>query len=163
MGKVITDEAQALIGVEQSPVTVEVEKSQVRNFAAAIQWPEAANPLYADEEYAKTSRFGGVIAAPTFCTSFAWLMELLDQVNPTMGPYRVGLNGGSEYEFFEPVRPGDTLTARPMLGNLVEKPRDDGGVMLILTLQADFHNQSGDKAVAAKQTLLRIYGPENSK
>ena len=163
MPKVITDAARALIGVEQSPVTIAVEKSQVRNFATAIQWPEPANPLYADEEHAAKTKFGGVIAAPTFCTSFAWLMDILEHVNPTMGSYRVGLNGGSEYEFFEPVRPGDELTARPMLASLSEKPRDDGGVMLILTLQADFYNQSGEKAVTAKQTLLRIYGPENLK
>lgn len=161
MSNVITDAARALIGFEQDPVTIEVEKSQVRTFATAIQWPEPPNPLYSDEAYGKTTRFGGMIAPPTFCTSFAWLMELLNKVNPTMGKYRVGLNGGSEYELFEPVRPGDVLTARPMLAELKERPRDDGGVMLFLTLQADFFNQSNEKAVTAKQTLIRIYGPEN--
>ena len=77
-----------------------------------------------------------------------------------MGKYRVGLNGGNEYEFFEPIRAGDVLTARPKLSKLAEKPRDDGGVMLVLDLEAEFNNQRGEKVLAARQTLLRIYGPD---
>jgi acyl dehydratase len=77
-----------------------------------------------------------------------------------MGKYRVGLNGGNEYEFFEPIRAGDVLTARPKLLSLSEKPRDDGGVMLVLDLEATFSNQRGEAVLAARQTLLRIYGPD---
>ncbi len=161
MSKVITDAARALIGVEQSPVTVEIEKGDLKRFAVAIKWPQEAKPLYCDERYARTTKWGGMIAAPTICGGFPWLGELLEKINPSMGKYRVGLNGGNEYEFFEPVRPGDVLTARPKLVNLEEKPRDDGGVMLVLNLEAEFSNQVGDKVVTARQTLLRIYGPEN--
>ncbi len=161
MSKVITDAARALIGVEQSPVTVEVDKSAVKKYASAIKWPEEPNPLYFDEQYAHTTKWDGIIAAPTFCTSFPWLGGLLEKVNPTMGKYRVGLNGGNEYELFEPIRPGDALTARPKLAGLEEKPRDDGGVLLIVTLQADFYNQRQAQVLTARQTLLRIYGPEN--
>ena len=161
MAKVITDAAQALIGVEQAPVTTDIEKSDVRRFASAIAYPNDPNPLYSDEQYASATEYGGVIAPPTFCTSLAWLGVLLEQINPTMGKYRVGLNGGSEYELLSPVRPGDTLAARPKLASLNERDRDDGGVMLILLLQADFYNQRDEKVLVAKQTLLRIYGPEN--
>lgn len=161
MSKVITDAARALVGVEQSPVTVEVDRSAVRKYASAIAWPEKPNPLYYDEAYASETKWGGLIAAPTFCTSFAWLGELLEKINPTMPKYRVGLNGGNTYELYQPVRPGDVLTARPKLAELDEKPRDDGGVMLVINLQADFFNQRQEQVLTAKQTLLRIYGPEN--
>ena len=161
MSKVITDEARALIDVEQSAVTVEVEKGALKKFARAATWPESPNPLYFDEEHGKKTKWGGMIAAPTFCTSFSWLGEVLSKVNPTMGKYRVGLNGGNEYEYHRPVRAGDVLTARPKLANLEEKPRDDGGVMLLMTLQADFFNQAKDPVLTARQTLIRIYGPEN--
>lgn len=161
MPKVITDAAQALVGVELSPVTIEVDKSAVKKYASAIAWPEKPNPLYYDEAYAKNTKWGGLIAPPTFCTSFAWLGELLEKVNPTMPKYRVGLNGGNEYELRAPVRPGDMLTTRPKLASLDEKPRDDGGVMLVMGLQADFYNQRQEHALTTRWTLLRIYGPEN--
>ncbi len=161
MSKVITDAARALIGVEQSPVTIEVDKSALKKFARAIKAPEQPNPLYYDEQYAGASKYGSIIAAPTFGTSFTWLGEVLGKVNPTMGKYRVGLNGGNDYEYHQPIHAGDVLTARPKLADLEEKPRSDGGMMLVLTLQADFYNQDNDRVLTARQTLLRIYGPEN--
>jgi len=33
--------------------------------------------------------------------------------------------------------------------------------MLVINLEADFHNQLGERVLTARQTLLRIYGPEN--
>lgn len=159
--KVITDAAQALVGVEQDPVVIEVDKSAIKKFATAIAYPDPPNPLYYDEEAAKRGPYGGLIAPPTFCTSFPWLGGLLEKINPTMGKYRVGLNGGNEYELFAPIRPGDVLTARPKLVSLEEKPRDDGGVMLVMVLQADFYNQRQEHALTTRWTLLRIYGPEN--
>ena len=50
MSKVITEAARALIDVEQSPVTIEVDKSALKKFARAIKAPEQPNPLYHDEE-----------------------------------------------------------------------------------------------------------------
>jgi acyl dehydratase len=161
MSKVITDEAKALIGVELAPFVVEVDKSAVRKYASAIRFPDPPLPVHVNEEAAKKSKWGGVIAPPIMATSFAWLGPILEKVNPAMPKYRVGLNGGQEYEFFAPVRPGDVLTSRPKLASLDEKPRDDGGVMLVMVLEADFENQRGEKVLKARQTLLRIYGPEN--
>lgn len=163
MSKVITDEARALIGVELDPVPVEIDKTWVRRYALAIKSPQPPNPLYTDESYAAGTKWGGVIAPPTLCTGFPWLGPLLDKINPTMGKYRVGLNGGNEYELYEPVRIGDVLTGLPKLVGLEEKPRDDGGVMLVINLEAQYTNQRGEKVLTARQTLLRIYGPENLK
>ena len=161
--KVITDAARALIGVELEPVTVELDRTLLQRFAVAIKWPNPPNPLYHDERYARKTRWGGLIAAPTLCGGFPWLGPILEKVNPTMGKYRVGLNGGNEYEFFEPVRLGDALSARPKLTALEEKLRDDGGVMLVMNMEAEFYNQLGEKVLAARQTLLRIYGPDQVK
>ncbi len=160
MSLVITDTARALVGVEQEAVTIEVDKSAVRKFATAIRFPEPPRRLHVDPEYAAKTKWAGLIAPPTFCTSFPWLAGLLDKINASMGKYRVGLNGGNEYELFEPIRPGDVLTARPVLASIDEKPRDDGGAMLILDLQADFHNQAGNNVLLTKMRLLRIYAPD---
>lgn len=160
MNKVITKEAEALIGVETKPIITEVEKHDIQRFAHAVAWPNKPNPLYYDEEYGKKSRFGSIIAPPTFVTSLKWMGEAVERVNPTMGRYRVGMNGGNEYELFAPIRPGDVLTGRGKLTGLKESPREDGGVLLILTFEGNFVNQRGEKVCTARQTLLRIYGPD---
>ena len=158
--KVITDAARALVGAELDPVTIEIDKTLLKRFAVAVKSPNPPNPLYYDEAYAAKTPYGGIIAAPTLCGGFPWLGPILEKVNPSMGKYRVGLNGGNEYEFFEPIRAGDALTTRPKLSSLSEKPRDDGGVMLVLDLEATFANQRCEPVLAARQTLLRIYGPD---
>jgi acyl dehydratase len=157
---VITDAARAMIGVELDPVVIETDNTLLKRFAIAVKSPNPPNPLYADERYARSTRWGGIIAPPTISGGFPWLMPILEKLNPTMGKYRTGLNGGNEYEFFEPIRPGDTLTARPKIVGLSEKPRDDGGVMLVIDLEAEFGNQLDVKVLAARQTLLRIYAPD---
>ena len=161
MSKVITDEARALIGADLGTMTIEVDKSATRKYASAIRFPNVPEPRYVDQEAASKGRWGGLIAPITFSTSIPWLGPILEKVNPTMGKYRVGLNGGNEYEYRAPIRPGDVLTAHPKLAGLDEKPRDDGGVMLVMLLQCDIENQRGEEVLTARQTLLRIYGPEN--
>lgn len=161
MAKVITEQARALVGKDSPPFSIEVDRSELRKFAAAVAFPAPPNPLYGDEKYARHARFGGLIAHPTFCTSFRWLGGPLEALTPILPAYRVGMNGGNEYEFLEPIRPGDVLTGRARIASLEEKPRDDGGVMLVVSLEASFFNQFEEKVLIARQTLLRIYGPEN--
>lgn len=160
MGKVITPAAEALVGVESPPSFTEVEKHDIQRFATAIAWPNKPNPRFYDEEYGKKTRFGGIIAPPSFATSLKWMGPALEKVNPTMGKYRVGMNGGNEYEIYAPIKPGDVLAGRGKLAALKESPREDGGAMLILTFEGNFVNQRGEKVLTARQTLLRIYGPD---
>ena len=55
---------RSLVGARsQEPVANLVERGAVRKFAEAIGDP---NPLYVDEAFAKGSRYGGLIAPPTF-------------------------------------------------------------------------------------------------
>ena len=63
----VTEEMrQQAIGLEGSPVTVEVEKGAIIKFAQAIG---DDNPLFNDEVEARRSRYGGLIAPPTFLRS----------------------------------------------------------------------------------------------
>ena len=54
---------RSLVGASSEPVANVVERGAVRKFAEAIGDP---NPLYTDEEAARRSRYGGLIAPPTF-------------------------------------------------------------------------------------------------
>jgi len=69
-----TEEMRARIGVESPPrVSPPVDKSLIRIWAISLAWPEPPDPLYWDEEYAKKTRFGGIIAPPYF-NPFAYQM-----------------------------------------------------------------------------------------
>ena len=61
----ITEEIKALIGTRNGPVLAfhPVEASEVRRFHQAIMDPARR---YWDEEWAKSSRYGGVVAPPAF-------------------------------------------------------------------------------------------------
>jgi acyl dehydratase len=64
--KYVTDEVLKQIGKTAEPRTYEVERGAIRRFAEAIGDP---NPLFNSESEARQSRFGGLIAPPTFYRS----------------------------------------------------------------------------------------------
>ena len=99
--KYVTDEVRKQIGMQSEARLVEVERGAIRRFAEAIGDP---NPLYNDEAAARKTRFGGMIAPPTFCRS---LGAAIPEIKINMPAFR-GLDGGSEWEYFDanpPRRP----------------------------------------------------------
>ncbi|MBI4200220.1 MAG: MaoC family dehydratase N-terminal domain-containing protein [Chloroflexi bacterium] len=142
----ITPEIRQAIGVESEPRTHEVEKGAIRRFAEAIEDP---NPLYTDEVAARRSPYGGITAPPTFLRSLA--------PGPAPSPVRAELgrrlDGGSEWEYFEPVRPGDRIT---VTGRLVDASERTGSVgrMLLLTNELRYVNQFGQLVAVQRNTLI---------
>src|SRR5207302_1306356 len=43
-----------------------VGQSDIRRWAIATYWPEKPPPIFWDEEYARSTRWGGIIAPPDF-------------------------------------------------------------------------------------------------
>ncbi len=54
---------RSLVGASSEPVANLIERGAVRRFAEAIG---DSSPLYVDETTAKASRYGGLVAPPTF-------------------------------------------------------------------------------------------------
>ncbi len=83
------------------------------------------NPLWHDDAYAARSRWGGIVAPPMFlltvsdgATPGAQLVGELYQPAPNAvlnhakyPTYRGAMQAEAEWEFFEPVRPGDRIGA----------------------------------------------------
>jgi len=65
----IPDEIKKLIGTSGTVKYYEVEKGAIRRFAEAVN---DANPLFQDEEYARKSQYGTIIAPPGF---FGWPLK----------------------------------------------------------------------------------------
>ncbi len=146
---VITQEMREALGVESEPITHEVERGAIVKFAQAIG---DTNPIYNDEEAARQTRYGGIIAPPTF-------MRLLNS-NPApafKNPYPANLDGGSQWEYFQPVRPGDRITVTTMLADLFERPGRLGN-MLFSIRETKYVNQFGN-TVAIQRTTGISYQP----
>ena len=63
---VITQEMRDAIGVESDPVVNEVERGAIIKFAQEIG---DDSPIYNDEQVARETRYGGIVAPPTFLRS----------------------------------------------------------------------------------------------
>ena len=150
----IPESLQRIIGKVDPPRLMEVEKGSIRRYADAVG---NDNPLYYDEEHAKKSRYGSIIAPPGF---FGWpktaapsaggmgaIMETLFEAG-----YGGILDGGISYEFYLPIRAGDTLVASPKFADASLK--EGKTKMMVCRLETSYLNQNGDLVAKAFHTLI---------
>ena len=78
------------IGIEGKPATLEVEKGAIRQFAEAVGDP---NPLWNDDVTARKSRYGGLIAPPTFLRCVRPESPELPFENPLTACWMVAASG----------------------------------------------------------------------
>ncbi|MFC1988226.1 MaoC family dehydratase N-terminal domain-containing protein [Chloroflexota bacterium] len=136
----ITEEMRSLIGSETEPYTMEVEMGAIRMYADAIG---DLNPLYRDEEYARKSKYGAIIAPPTFLCTFDPYHH--GQTKPCDAfPKRKGrASAGDRFEYYLPVKVGDVISSRVKLVDVYE--RDGGsGKLLFSVHERTFTNQHGE-------------------
>lgn len=138
---VITQEMLKTIGTESDPVVHKIEKSSIIRFARAIGDP---NPLFSDEYTAQKTRYEGIVAPPTFLRS-------LDD-SPTrvqiVSPYSAFLDGGSQWEYFLPVRPGDHIKVIIKITDIFERQGKLGNMIFVIS-ESKYVNQTDD--TVAKQ------------
>ncbi|UCD56877.1 MAG: MaoC family dehydratase N-terminal domain-containing protein [Candidatus Hydrogenedentota bacterium] len=139
---------KSAIGKTTPTYEMEVEKGHIRRFAQAIG---DDNPLYYDEEYAKKSRYGSIIAPPTFPTVFGFegerVLAGLD-IN-----YARLLHGEQEYEYFKPIMAGDTISFSTKITDIFER-EGKSGMMDIIKTEMTGNNQKGEKVFAARSTVV---------
>lgn len=158
MPEAIPAEVQALIGKETSHV-YDVTAKDIRRYAQAIGDP---NPLYWDEEHAKKTRYGGIIAPPLFCHTLAFEDAPVDQLRPDGTPKELdvplpttrAMGGGSVFEVGEPVRPGDVITVKKTILDVYTKA-GKSGEMFFIVLDTVYVNQRGETVAREKATFIQ--------
>jgi acyl dehydratase len=141
---VITQQMRDAIGVESEPATYDVERGAILKFAQAIG---DTNPLFNDEAAARKTRYGGLIAPPTFLRS----MSAGPMKADVKSPYPAALDGGSEWEYFEPVRPGDRITVTLKIADMFERPGRLGNMLFIIR-ETKYVNQFGQTVALQRGT-----------
>jgi acyl dehydratase len=140
-------ELESRVGVDQPPLVYEVEKGMIRRFTQAVG---DTNPLWQDEEYARETDYGGIIAPPTFILILGF--DQLQQVLAS-GLSVTALHGSTELECYQPVRPGDVITVTIRIKNVRERQSKMGRTVFI-TINLDYENQRQDVVAVCRQMLI---------
>jgi 3-hydroxybutyryl-CoA dehydratase len=135
------EERKSFVVGQESSMSKTVSDEDIRTFARISG---DVNPLHLDDEYARSTMFGGRIAHGMLVAS------LISAVIGTCLPGPGAIYMGQELRFVAPVRPGDTITAIVR----VEAWDDVKGRV---TLATEVRNQNGETVVAgmAKTVMAR--------
>ncbi|HZC19548.1 MAG TPA: MaoC family dehydratase N-terminal domain-containing protein [Rubrobacteraceae bacterium] len=113
------------IGHRSEAVVNVVEKGAVRKFAEAIGDP---NPLYVDEEAAKESRYGGLIAPPTFPRTFEY-----GEVEGIGSPGQGFIHGEHRIRYERPLFMGEKVSCYAEVKDYYEKEGREGRLGFLIS------------------------------
>jgi acyl dehydratase len=153
----ITPEIKAMIGQEVDFVGSEViDRSSIRRYAQAIS---ELNPLYLDEEYAKRTSYGGIIAPPTFIFDvsnniFSEVGEDGRDLSRITVPCLRLARGGNEYQFFHQARPGDIINLKRKIIDIYERESKTVGRIMFIVYDITYTNQEGKLLGINRETIM---------
>lgn len=134
------------------PITL----TDIRRWAMATHYPQQPPRIYWDEEYAKSSKWGGIIAPPDF-NPFAWSLERTQGIAPGLsgqhpeGKSLTGMNGGQTDTYGVPMRPGDVIRARSRLFDWWEREGRLGHTLYVRN-EIQWRNQN-DELVKSRMSI----------
>ena len=124
--------------------SVAVTAERVKSFAAEFD----PQPFHLDEERARTSVFGGLVASGWHTA--AMTMRLI--VDSDLGPVGGTIGAGGELRWPKPVRPGDVLHIEAEVLELrPSRSRPEVGVVKV---RITTYNQAGEPVQVLTPTLL---------
>ena len=182
---VLTDEIRALIGttaarVEASP-SWGIEREGLRIFTNAIMDPD---PRYWDDEFARSTKFGGIITPPIYC-SYIGRKTLAGTDDPITRAFRenpesdgIGgvrdggdrgegalppiptnlkriLNAGNEIELSRYPSLGDRIFSQARYADIKGHVTKDGSAMLVVTTEVTYTNQDGAVLCVLRASSIR--------
>jgi acyl dehydratase len=153
----ISKDVLAMIGTEKIR-RYEVTKRDIKRFAQAIG---ETNPIHFDEDYAKSSKYGTIIAPPLFCQMFTYEDVPIEKLPNDGSPIEIDVpipaqrtvGGASSYEIYQPVMAGDHITAKSTLKDIFTKEGRSGELYFIV-VETKFSNQKNEPV--AKETATYI-------
>ena len=177
----LTDEVRAMIGVTGEKVEASllgIEREGLRRFTQAIMDPD---PRYWDDAFAKSTRYGGIVTPPIYCTylgrktpagaddpvsrafrenpncdGVAGIEDSgVGALPPVPTNLRRSLNGGNEIEVYKYPMLGDQIFSQAKYADIAEKIGKDGKPFLIITTEVIYTDQDGAELCILRQVRLR--------
>ena len=137
---------RSVIGKQVEVGSVTVTREMIAEYCRAIG---ERNPLYTDDEAAKRGPHGGIVAPPAILLRMRFELGL----DPKVKFGNVTFHAGERLESFEPVRPGDTLTAYGQAKDVYEKTGRSGRMVFVVR-RLDYRNQHGRLIAAIENSIL---------
>ena len=172
----VYDELQAMVGSEEGPnkSIVEVTEAMILHWCKAM---DDRNPLYTNREYARKSKYGGIIAPPpmaqTFCMDKPWpepeskakapgyqdaLMDKLHKAG-----YTETVATMNAMEVLRPIRVGDKLSSKRRLASVSPEKTTRTGVGFFIINEQIYINQKGEVVCVQPFTTLHFKPPQARK
>ena len=136
-----------VVGVDYDVGTHEVTEEQVIGFANAIG---ETNPMYLDKEFAAKSPHGTLIAPPAYYTSIR--LESAPDAEVKFGT--TGFNASQHCEFYEPMKVGDTISAKTQVSHVYAKTGRTG-TMVFTVRRTTYSNQHGRDVMMVESSMVR--------
>jgi acyl dehydratase len=157
MDNMVSKDVLAMIGLEKVR-QYDVTKRDIKRFSQAIG---ETNPIHFNEDYAKSTKYGTIIAPPLFCQMFTFEDVPADRLPGDGSPIEIDVpipaqrtvGGASSYEIFQPVKAGDQITAKSTLRDVFTKEGRSGRLYFVV-VETEFSNQR--KEPVAKETATYI-------
>ncbi len=123
-----------------------VSREAIRNYALGIG---DVNPLWRDEDYAKKTRYKGIVAPPGWFYSVfpTWVLQGLPGVQ--------AFHSGNDWTFYKPVFYGDTITPECIFTGFDVKTSKFAGKMVREYQRANFYNQRKELVASTDLWLVR--------
>lgn len=138
---------QAVVGREYPPITYEVGREKIREFAAAVG---ETDPIYHDPQAAREHGYPEQVAPLTFPTVLHLRSGPQVVMDPDLGlDYSVVVHGGQEFEYRRPIVAGDVLTATPRISDISAR-----GPHEFLTIETTMRDAGGEVVCVARATLI---------
>jgi acyl dehydratase len=132
--------------------SVSVSKEEILAFARQFD----PQPFHIDEEAARQSPYGGLIASGWHTASLCMRL-IVALLGPGSGS--LGSPGVDELRWLKPVRPGDELTVRvEVLESVPSRSKPDRG---LVKLRYTMHNQNGEDVMTMIALGLVLRRPGN--
>ena len=126
----------------------EIRADAIRTYAQGMG---ERNPLFFDEDYGRKSPYASMIATPIFL----WTVRSITATNLGGLPGVHSFYGGSEWEYYKPVSPGDIISASYRPYDVVEKSSTYAGHMAIQYAQTLFVDHRANAVALAKAWSIR--------
>lgn len=124
-----------MIGVEFEIGEATITRQHIARYCAAVG---ETNPLYLDEAAAAAGPYGAIVAPPSMLS--ALLME--PRPDPDVRFGNTSYAAGTRFEYFEPVRAGDTVRVTALVKEVFAKT-GRSGTMVFAAYESRYRNQHG--------------------
>ncbi len=123
-----------------------VSYEAIRNYVNGIG---DSNPLYRDEEYARSTRYGSLIAPPNWLYSVfpTWVLQGLPGVH--------AFHSGNDWKFYRPIYMNDKITPECYFTGFDVRPSKFAGKTGFEYQRADFYNQRNELVASTDLWLIR--------